>query len=213
MDIDEQATDLEAGWAVIMGAPYHFAAVCLIAIGIIYTVFHVLHGAAFKSKDSTIEALRERLAWTEEQRDSYKSQLSEYESEYKEVKDKTPRRLQQKALALVAEIRTFLDRERREGDVLSFPEYHEMHSATNEDEQVRLWNQLGDALSRHYTETVSEFDNRFKVAAIVMRDELLTHLPEYSPEGEVNYDRPINPLGMGAIADDMERMARLLEVA
>ena len=69
MDIDEQANFLEAGWAVISGAPFYFLAVCLIAVGIIYAVFRELHGASLKNKDSTIETLRERLEWTEKQRD------------------------------------------------------------------------------------------------------------------------------------------------
>lgn len=57
-----------------------------------------------------------------------------------------------------------------------------------------------------------EYDKRFKVETIVLRDELLTRLPNESKneQGYARYEHPVNPIGMGMVADDLERLAKLL---
>ncbi len=195
-------------WKVLSGAPLTFFVGWLILTGAAYTF---LRKFLLDQKEATIETLHERISWTEEQRNSYKNRIEEFERSAEAIKNTSPHELKEKALELVSEIHDFLERARREIDRIHSQEWHERNSV-NEEEKKKRWANFTEQLTRQSSESILEYDRRFKVAAVVMRDQLLANLPDYSvgESSSLHYEHPTNLIGMGMVADDLEKMARPL---
>lgn len=196
-------------WSALSGAPLTFVGGWLLLTGLAY-VF--IRKSLLDQKEATIETLRERVSWTEKKRDSHKEKLEEFEVSVAAIKNTSPHELKEKALELVSEIRDFLGRARRESDRIHSQEWRERNSVNEEEKRKRFAN-FAEQLTRQSSESILEYDRRFKVAAIVMRDQLLANLPDYSVEEgpSLHYAHPTNPIGMGMVADDLEKMARHLQ--
>lgn len=194
-----------AEWKVLSAAPLTFFVGWLILTGAAYTF---LRKFLLDQKEATIETLHERISWTEEQRNSYKNRIEEFERSAAAIENTSPHELKEKALELVSEIRDFLGRARRELDRIHSQEWHERNSVSEEEKKKR-WANFTEQLTRQSSQSILEYDRRFKVAAIVMRDQLLANLPDYSVEESpsLHYEHPTNPIGMGMVADDLEKMA------
>jgi hypothetical protein len=87
-----------------------------------------------------------------------------------------------------------------------------MRDATDDAQRKSAHDAYGSQSIGFYTALNSEYDAKFKVTAIVLRDELLTRVKRPQPDGpEAHmYEHPTNPIGMGIVADDLERLALLL---
>lgn len=112
------------------------------------------------------------------------------------------RQLKDSTLRLVVEMRSFLGNERSGFDSIL---YSYKGPPSN-------WNEYTSALSRVSTHTNLEYDRRFKVESILLRDELLSRLPK-QPRDQylaVMYEHPTNFIGMGEVIDDLEKLAKSL---
>jgi hypothetical protein len=87
-----------------------------------------------------------------------------------------------------------------------------MVRATDEAQKKQLWDAHTGDLIQSSTAINNEYDSKFKVKAIVLRDELLTRVQHPDPKAHSHhmYEHPTNPIGKGMVADDLERLARLL---
>ena len=67
---------------------------------------------------------------------------------------------------------------------------------------------------RQSDELWAEWDRNFKMRSIVLRDEMLKHLPDQlpgnHPDNRWKYEHPTNPIGATEVVDDIERLAMLL---
>jgi len=88
-----------------------------------------------------------------------------------------------------------------------------MTQATDEVQRKQLWDVHTGEIIDAGNRLNSEYDAKFKVKAIVLRDELLSRAQYSDRELHVHqlYDHPTNPIGMGMVADDLERLARELK--
>jgi hypothetical protein len=84
----------------------------------------------------------------------------------------------------------------------------------SEEERRRDFEAMTNALSSSFFETVAGYDSRYKVDAILLRDELLSRLPDASKnEREFQlYEHPTNTFVMERVCDDLERLAKSLPV-
>lgn len=91
-----------------------------------------------------------------------------------------------------------------------------MTQAKTEEEKSKLWHKFTSASSRLSNERNSEYERRFKVDAILLRDELRSRLKGYEPGDKFRdsaYEHPTNYFGFNDVANDIETMAKLLITA
>lgn len=130
----------------------------------------------------------------------------------RQIATSTNEDLKDRALMLVANIREFLGLYQRQTQSIYENEWSEMTQAKDKDDKQKLWNKFTSAQRRLSNDLNAEYDQRFKVDSILLRDELRSRLPDYKPvrsDGFL-YEHPTNPIGMGMVADDLEKMAKLL---
>ncbi len=196
---------IQKNWQILSSAPLTFIITLILAIVVAFLAVNWGYEARFKllqdrlsAKDDQLAEYRERLHLTPAKRGGY-SKLSHAE-------------LKQKALELVQQIRIFLTKNMTEERKVSDSNWQQMVGAKTEEEKRRLWNEGTTFSIQFYTRINLEYDQQFKVDAILFRDEILSRLPKDSKDERAfrRYEHPTNPIGMGMVADDLERLTKSL---
>lgn len=200
-------------WAVVSQAPLAFALLAVSMFGLAYVAARWKYTSVIESVRASNETMNERLHLKTEQAEQYKERALKYDEKVWEIVESDTSSLSQKALTLVADIREFIDRHRRLDDAARENDWPEMVRAADEAEKQRLWNKMNNASSRLSTERNAEWERRFKVDALMLRDELRSRLKDYKPDERIAhvYEHPTNYFGFNDVAADLERMAKLLQ--
>jgi len=202
-------------WSVISQAPFAFFTIAAITFGLAYLAARWRYTSVIEQVKATNETLKERLHLKSEQAESYKERALKYDEKVLEVVDSDALKLRNKTLELVSNIREFIERYQRQDQLVHENEWVEMTQATSEEDKKRLWHKFTNASSRLSNERNAEYDRRFKVDAIMLRDELRSRLKDYKSEilSEHMYEHPTNYFGFNDVANDLEKMAKLLLTA
>lgn len=202
-------------WAVVSQAPLAFALLAVSMLGLAYVAARWRYSSVIESVRASNETLNERLHLKTEQAEQYKERALKYDEKVWAIVESDTSSLSQKALTLVTDIREFIDRHRRLDDSARENDWPEMVRAADEAEKQRLWHKMTNASSRLSTERNAEWERRFKVDALMLRDELRSRLKDYKPDERIAhvYEHPTNYFGCNDVAADLERMAKLLQSA
>lgn len=198
-------------WATVTKAPIPFICLTVLAFGCGYGVSRWKYVSVIESKDQQKEILRERLITKDQQIDEYRERLRLVPAHGSEYAKLSHAELQSETLKFVAGLREWLAAHRAQDSELQSRERVAMLRTTDEAER----NQLRDAYTSDFLRSSitqnNEYEAKFKAIAIVLRDELLTRIerPEPNAYARSMYERP-NSIAMGDVADDLERLARLL---
>ena len=106
----------------------------------------------------------------------------------------------------MTKIREFIERHRREDNRIT----HQTIPNNNQEE----WGRRTNELIRLSEERNIEYERKFKVDAILLRDELRSRLSGYKPtkdHTDMMYEHPTNFFGFNDVATDLERMAKMIE--
>ena len=200
---------IKTNWSTLKSAPLFF--VLCVGIG----VFIGYHVGRWFLKEKT-EVMEQRMQAKDDQLDEYRERLKmippdQTGSVYSKM---THNELKKSALDLVNQIREFLSKDQKRSLVLSLSQQAQMMKAKSEEERREIWSKFTNKLLSESSETRTEYDRRFKVEGILLRDELLSRLPGTvkNERADSLYEHPTNPIGMGMVADDLERMAKSLEL-
>jgi hypothetical protein len=196
---------LQREWTTITGAPFTFVLAAILVCGLAYTASRWRHSGI-------IDLLRERLAAKDQQISEYRERLHLVPADGGALSKQSHGELQTEALKFVASLRDWLAARRKQDSERQHQQWVAMTRATDESQKKALWDaHTGDLISTG-TSLNSEYDAKFKVKAIVLRDELLSRVKHPDPKSHAShmYDHPTNPIGMGMVADDLERLARVL---
>lgn len=199
-------------WAVISQAPFAFALIAASVFALAYLVVAWKYSSIVEQIRAANDTLKERLHLKTEQAEHYKDRAIKYDQKVWEVVESDTLSLSQKALTLVSQMREFVERHRRQDDSLHQHEWNEMTRAVNENEKQRLWHKFTSGQSQLSNERNAEYERRFKVDALMLRDELRSRLKDYRPDERVDhmYEHPTNYFGFNDVATDLERMAKSL---
>lgn len=202
---------IKAEWAVIAMAPFSFLILAAVMFGAAYFIARWRYTAVVDQVKATCETLKERLHLRAEQSESLREKASKYDEMLVQVVDSGESELREKTLKLVADIREFTSRHRRLETSIHANRWLNASNATDQ-ETSRGWNEYARNAIHNSYERNDEYDRRFKVEAIMLRDELRSRLPDYKPENEAafSYERPTNFFGFNFVADDLEKMAKAL---
>lgn len=203
---------LEKNWQVVVQAPFAFALLAASMFGLAYLAARWRYTTIVEEARAANETLKERLHLKTEQAESYKDRAIKYDQKVWEVVESDSAALRDKALSLVVQIREFIDRYRRQDEAIQQNEWVEMTRAEDEAEKQNLWHKFTNASSRVSNERNSEYERRFKVDTLILRDELRSRLKDYKPEDRTDhmYEHPTNYFGFNDVANDLEKMAKLL---
>lgn len=199
-------------WAVVSNAPLAFCVLAASMFGLAYLAARWKYNAVVDQTNAAMGALRERLHLKTEQAEQYKDRALKFDEKVQAIVDSSPTSLVQETTKLVAEIRDFVQRHHTHDRSIQENEWAEMAQAHDDVDKQRLWHKFTNATMRQSDERNSEWDRRFKVGAIMLRDELRSRLKDYKPDrmAEHSYEHPTNYFGFTAVADDLERMAKTL---
>jgi hypothetical protein len=160
---------LQKEWATVSGAPFIFFIVSILVASLAYAASRWKHGAI-------IELLRERIAAKDEQLDGYREQLHLVPAHGSEFSRLSHAALQVEALNFVSSIREWLGARRSEDSQRQYQQWLAMTNATDEVQRKQLWDAQTTDSIRSSTTLNNEYDAKFKVKAMVLRDELLTRV-------------------------------------
>ena len=197
---------LQKEWGTVSSAPVTFFIACTLVASLAYAASRWKHGAI-------IELLRERIAAKDEQLDGYREKLHLIPAHGSEFSRLSHSELQKEALKFISSVREWLGTRRSQDSERQHKQWLAMTNATDEAQKKHLWDaQTADSM-RSSTTISNEYDAKFKVKAMVLRDELLTRVQHPEPSNHSHHmcEHPTNPIGMGMVADDLERLARLLK--
>lgn len=199
-------------WSVVSQAPLAFALLAVSMFGLAYFAARWKYTSVCEQVRAANDTLKERLHLKTEQAEQYKERALKYDEKVWSVVESDTSSLTQKALKLVAEIREFIARHQRQDEAVRENEWVEMTRAVDDADKQRLWHKFTSASSRVSNERNAEWERRFKVDALMLRDELLSRLKGYTSEQRADhmYEHPTNYFGFNDVAADLERMAKLL---
>lgn len=198
-------------WAVISTAPFSFVTLAVLVFGVAYFIARWRYTAIVEQVRESNTTLNERLHLRSEQAESYREKAAKFDEKLAEVVDSGTPELKDKTLKLVSEIRDFVARCKRL-DQSSQTGWTEMNHAKSDDERRRLWEKFTSTMIINSDERNAEYERRFKVDTLMLRDELRSRLPDYKPDvgSDSVYERPTNDFGFNDVANDLEKMAKSL---
>jgi hypothetical protein len=193
---------LQTEWGTLSSAPVTFLVACTLVAGLAYGASRWKHGAI-------IELFRERIVAKDEQLDGYRERLNLIPAHGSVFSSLSHAELQKEALKFVSSLREWWGARSSQDSERQHKRWLAMKNATDEVQRKPLWDDMVAESTRSSTTVNNEYDAKFKVKAIVLRDELLTRVQHPEPGNYAHhmYER----MSPGIVADDLERMARLLK--
>lgn len=199
-------------WAVISTTPFTFLILAALMFAAAYFIARWRYTAILDQAKAKQETLAERLHLRSEQTESYREKAAKYDEMLAEVVDSGAAELRDKALKLVGDIREFVGRfQRLERSNADDRFFDAAHIGTDFQRDLQ-WERHTRAMINNTLERNDEYDRRFKTETIILRDELRSRLPDYKPDDNLRftYENPTNFFGFNFVADDLEKMAKLL---
>ena len=199
-------------WNVVSQAPFAFLILAAIMFGLAYLAAKWRYTAVVDQTKSANETLKERLHLKTEQAESYKDRALKYDEKVHLVVDSDEVALKEKTLEVVKNLREFIERYKRE-DQANMMERHNFSADQSEEQRSIEWNKQTNNMMRLSSEMNAEYDRRFRVDTMMLRDELRSRLPDYEPQDrhrDSAYEHPTNYFGFNDVASDLERMAKML---
>jgi hypothetical protein len=200
-------------WAVISQAPFAFLILGALMFGLAYLAAKFKFTVLVDEVKAKNETLKERLLLKTEQAESYKDRALKYDDNVQQVVGSDEIALKEKTLEVVKNLRDFIERHKKEDDRVSGVERSVMREAVTEEERNKAWEKNTNEIMRLSNDRNAEYDRRFRVDAMLLRDELRTRLTDYEPSERHHdqmYEHPTNYFGFNDVASDLERMAKLL---
>ncbi|PMN17819.1 hypothetical protein BCT41_24020 [Vibrio splendidus] len=200
-------------WAVISQAPFAFLILGALMFALAYLAAKWKFTVLVDEVKAKNETLKERLLLKTEQAESYKDRALKYDENIQQVVGSDEIMLKDKTLEVVKNLRDFIERHKREDDRVSNLERSAMREANTEEDKNKAWERNTSEIMRLSNDRNAEYDRRFRVDAMLLRDELRSRLPNYEPSErhhDMMYEHPTNYFGFNDVASDLERMAKLL---
>ena len=167
--------------------------------------------STIESKDATIQTIKEnektliqRLEGKDEQLSEYRKRLGIIEENQTSYSILSNKELKERALTIVTKIRKSISYYRSRYDELLYA-----------DDRTKNWNRYNRESSKLTNDLMNEYNNDFKIEAILIRDEILSRLSKKLKSGRdkylfSSYERPTNPGGLESVVDDLERISKIL---
>lgn len=202
----------ESEWNTLSNAPLTFLLLVVISFLAAFWIINWRYESIVEQLREQINTLRGRLQSKDDQLGDYRERLKIIPTDHTAYSNLTNNELRDKTLSLVEDIRNFLRNRRKKQNKIHFQKTRKSHEQMTEEEKEKEWQKETQELLQDSFETNSTYEEKFKVDTILLRDELLSRLPKdlKNEQNFSTYEHPTNPIGMGIVADDLERLAKSL---
>lgn len=203
----------EKNWALMTTAPIAFIGLAVVSFGFAMVVSNWYHAKTIAESKATVESLKERVALRSEQVEKYREKALKYDMKVEAVVVASPAVLSRKVLDFVSKIRDFIDKHKSIDQSTQANEWAAMSAAVDEEAKGRLWSAFTMKSSEDSATRNLEWERRFRVDAMLLRDELRSRLSEHVSDRNIDmrYEHPTNYFGFNDVAADLERMTKLLK--
>ena len=204
---------LRKEWKTLTNAPFAFLSILVLASTSIFFIVDWHYGGTLQTLTGRIELLKDRIQAKDDQLDDYRERLHLTPASGSKFSKMTHQELKDSTLSLVKKLRDFLFNTNQKSKVVKDKLWSQMVEAKTEEEKSRLWQAHTDAITQYSYTQRAEYEKKFKIDAILLRDEILTRIPRDSINKSISfsyYEYPTNYLVMKEVADDLERLAKLL---
>jgi hypothetical protein len=197
---------LQKEWPIVSGAPFTVATLCAISALGAYKAASWKHG-------STIEHLKERMTGKDEELNRYRELVELIPANGSLYSRMTHVELQKAILLFVSSLRNWLGTIKIQSDKRNHKQFLERRKKTTQLDSKQAWESEIEYSTRSSTAFSNEYDAKFKVRALVLRDELLKRVTHLGRDdiAHRSYAYPTSTLSAAMIADDLEKMARQLD--
>lgn len=200
---------LQKEWTIITGAPAAFISVIVLVSLLVF----FMAGRHYKEIIfSLTETQKTRIQAKEAQLNEYRERLLLLPGTERGLPGVRNNELKNMTFSFVKELRVFIQRNRQEERNVTDSLRDSLMKTESPDEKSMFLESHNETLSMFILKRNAEYDRRFKASSVILRDELLSRLPEGTKNERVfdGYEYPINPAGIEMVADDLERMAEML---
>ncbi|PTT02218.1 hypothetical protein DBR24_07335 [Pseudomonas sp. HMWF006] len=213
MDVVALLKALKEEWGVVSQAPWIFGTLAALMCALAYVAARWRYVAIIEHAKASNDALLARLHQRTEEAESNKDAASKWREKLSAVVDSDSIQLREKTLQFVERLRSFVERYKHRDQALHASDWEPMAEAESEEEKKRLWQRYTNASMQLSIDRNAEYERHFKVDSLMLKDELLSRLKDYkSPENmRFDYEHPINDFGFNGVANDLEKMAKLLK--
>ncbi|CAG1065531.1 hypothetical protein BAC1_01114 [uncultured bacterium] len=207
---------LRQEWHQLSSAPISFLILTIAAFVAGYFVARWRYEAIVALMGERIEVQKDRLTAKDDQLSVYRERLHLIPTETNTFTRLSNNEIKKRTLDLIKKIREFLkDRGDRHMEFVFVSSNGRNNSEIGEQEKRKIWEQETQAMLRNFSKMCSDYNTLFKVDTILLRDELLSRLPSSAKREQEyrTYEYPTNLIGMTAVADDLERLAKSLPIS
>lgn len=201
-------------WATLSATPLSLV-VALGLLGIVLSLrLRSLHKRRIATLSEALSGLNGRIQSKDRILDEYRAQLREQEPEHV-LSDYSDSELRIRVFRTVDRIRNALEGLSPVDDVrVAHQVWREMHSAKSEEERNRIWSQHARDVARRHGEFSSWYERDVKAETILLRAELRRRVDDGPPPAvDREYEAPPGNRSARVVADDLERMARVLKTS
>lgn len=193
-------------WLTISQAPFIFLIIASFMFILAYFAAKWRYSTIIIESKAINETLNERLVQKSEQIEFYKERAVKLDRKVQDVVESDSASLKMQTLELVGKLREYNERYKRDDSRIM---EQQLSDKTKEDN----WSKMTNKMLWLSNERDLEYDRRFKVDAILLRDELRNRISNYNSENnriDMMYEHPTNYFGLNDIASDLEKMAKKL---
>lgn len=196
-------------WQDLKANPVLFSAAFVTSFLAVFAVMEWGYGREIANMTAEKEIIKTQLQSTQVQRDDYRKQVLGIKQTQGTYGAKTNTELKSEALQLVYNVRALLLKYRSDTDKSTENSFKEISIAKTDAEKNTIWAKYNAQNSALTSQVMSEYIQKYKVQATLLRDEVITRLPSgFKPDDKADYEYPTNPLGIGFIADNLEYLAK-----
>jgi hypothetical protein len=168
---------LKAEWIVLSSAPLSFILTFIVAFAAAFAACRWAYQSMRETSNERLEALKERLHGKDELIDEYRERLHLMPSSGSQYSKLTHKELQEHVINFVTNIRTWFAQSDAETRRLADQQWNAMRKAETEEQKQQLWETHTSTLTNGLFTLMRDFEQKFKVDAILFRDEMLSRLP------------------------------------
>jgi hypothetical protein len=209
---------LRKEWASLAAAPFSFLGLLALAFGTCFLMLRWRYEGILDSLRERIEAREDRLKAKDEQLDEYRQKLELVQQPEAQSGNAYTRlgneELKRRSLLLVRQLRDFISRTEAEDRKQSEQHWRQSVEAKTEEQRTALFHAETQGYSERSLARQQEYDQSFKVEAILLRDELRARIPDLDKERhrrvDSSFEHPVNFFCLREVADELEKLARVL---
>ena len=212
---------LDRNLRLFVDAPVAVLSILSFSVPIAYLLARREFNGTMETMKQRIEHYKDIIKAKDEQIIDYRQKSNDIQETKQSFVEEDDLKISGKALKISSDIRSALEKAREESNKTHFNGFEKMRTANDEAERQRIWNNMNLQSVQSLSAVMEFYSKNLKIDAIILRDEMRSRLPpdlrdfgsDHSKNRDREYEHPVNTFCLTGVADDLERLAKLLQKA